>query len=206
MLCSQVDSLCAGFHREGGAPWDFTPPAKVSPPQNFGKNISYHLLMFHYTHCGFNNMMLAVKNCARMHLRTPISQNFPGGACPQTPLVGACPLSPPQHKFLYETLLWIQPTVSLSLSLCLSVCLSACLSLCLSVCLSACLPVSLSLSLSVCLSVSLSVRLSVCLPPGSMSRVASPRWLWTAFTWTWARSLSRSSRSGGCRYTVSAAA
>ena len=54
-------------------------------------------------------MMLAVKNHARMHLRTAISQTFPGGACPQTPLLGACYTRhlfppPPQHKFIYETL------------------------------------------------------------------------------------------------------
>ena len=30
------------------------------------------------------------KNALRCNLRASIFQNFPGGACPQTPLEGAC--------------------------------------------------------------------------------------------------------------------
>ena len=30
------------------------------------------------------------KNVLRYNLRAPIFQKFPGGACPQTPLAGAC--------------------------------------------------------------------------------------------------------------------
>ena len=38
-------------------------------------------------------------DCVRINLRRPKSQNFPGGACPQTPLNGALSYaiqSPPQ--------------------------------------------------------------------------------------------------------------
>ena len=51
--------------------------------------------------------------CTRMHLRAPIFQNFPGGACPQTPLLLHTQkshfffFSPPYFKILYQSLLCV---------------------------------------------------------------------------------------------------
>ena len=43
-----VASLCAtiaGFHTEGGAPWDFPPPGEVSPPQKTEDNNVINLIL-----------------------------------------------------------------------------------------------------------------------------------------------------------------
>ena len=72
-LYTTIRPCMSRFHREGGHPGIPPTKQKFPHPRILAKTHITHPLMFCYTHCGFNNMMLAVKNHTRMHLRTPIS-------------------------------------------------------------------------------------------------------------------------------------
>ena len=67
---------------EGGGEDLGYPPQSYSPPKNF-LECSVHVLIT-------LEWLYVPPECLKINLRASIFQNVSGGACPQTPLVGAC--------------------------------------------------------------------------------------------------------------------
>ena len=117
-LFSQKQLQCQGFIQrgEGGGGWNFPPPPP--PPEILKLSVVIILAIYMLLNISMCHQNVVWKFCPRLRQkqseRTKI-QKFPGGACPQTPLVGthafrtllsSCyhPVFPPQLKILYETL------------------------------------------------------------------------------------------------------
>ena len=120
--------LQQGFIERGGRPGISPPPhpqQKFPLPQNFGKNISYHLLMFLfklYT-LWFQQYDASCQKPCQNASKNAYFSKVSWGACPKTPLVGLCYPHhlfppPPQHKFLYESLCRIHDRKISVLGLC----------------------------------------------------------------------------------------
>ena len=99
-----------GFIQRGGGSRIFFPQPEFSPPEIFKlsmviivvpSSISYLLDISMCHQMVFEKF---VPDCVRSNLRGSKFKNFPGGTCPQTPLVGTCVSDHP------ATILFLPPT------------------------------------------------------------------------------------------------